>query len=675
MFNKHLKASGMIILIIVLAAALLAIFYYSSSDRLNFPVLQNFKNIIKNKVNNLAGEDVKIEKFKSEADFKEYMQLVYEQFEDNVMSYGGSLRANDMIMEAGVDTMLQSESKGMGAVVEPQTAGRVSETNVQVLGIDEPDIVKTDGENIYYSLNQRNVYYRMGIPDYMPRDYKGETKIIRAFPIKDMEELSQIENSGNLLLNNKILVVFDDSEIYGYDVSDPQNPEKKWDMELEDNTYLVDTRLYDGQIYIVTKTNINVSSPCPIRPLMIEGESIELKCVDIYHPSVAIDADSTFTAMKINPNSGEIEDRTSFVGSSNSSTVYMSEDSLYITYFYTESPIGFFYKFLSQECSDLVPSSLTDKLAKLQGYDLSQQSKMSEMQYLLEKYYSSLDRDERLRVENEFSNRMEKYHQEHMRELEKTGIIKIDLDDFKIKANGSVPGYPLNQFALDEYDGNLRIATTIGERNRFYFGFGSNSSINDVYVLNENLKQIGSIKDLGETEKIYSVRFLKDRGYVVTFRQIDPFYVLDLSNASSPELKGELKIPGYSSYLHPLADDIILGIGKEGSKVKLSVFDVSNPSQPQEKDKYMLDEYWSEAVNNHHAFLLDSKHEVFFMPGGKGAYIFSYNGNKLKLEKALSKTQVQRAIYLDDYMYIISQDEITVLDENNWQEIKDLDLK
>lgn len=342
MFNKHLKASGMIILIIVLAAALLAIFYYSSSDRLNFPVLQNFKNIIKNKVNNLAGEDVKIEKFKSEADFKEYMQLVYEQFEDNVMSYGGSLRANDMIMEAGVDTMLQSESKGMGAVVEPQTAGRVSETNVQVLGIDEPDIVKTDGENIYYSLNQRNVYYRMGIPDYMPRDYKGETKIIRAFPIKDMEELSQIENSGNLLLNNKILVVFDDSEIYGYDVSDPQNPEKKWDMELEDNTYLVDTRLYDGQIYIVTKTNINVSSPCPIRPLMIEGESIELKCVDIYHPSVAIDADSTFTAMKINPDSGEIEDKTSFVGSSNSSTVYMSEDSLYITYFYTESLIGFF---------------------------------------------------------------------------------------------------------------------------------------------------------------------------------------------------------------------------------------------------------------------------------------------------------------------------------------------
>jgi len=88
----------------------------------------------------------------------------------------------------------------------------------------------------------------------------------------------------------------------------------------------------------------------------------------------------------------------------------------------------------------------------------------------------------------------------------------------------------------------------------------------------------------------------------------------------------------------------------------------------------MLDEYWSEAVDNHHAFLLDKKHGVFFIPGGKGAYVFSYTGNKLKLEKAISKTQVQRAIYLDDYMYIISQDEISVINENDWQEINSLDL-
>ena len=163
--------------------------------------------------------------------------------------------------------------------------------------------------------------------------------------------------------------------------------------------------------------------------------------------------------------------------------------------------------------------------------------------------------------------------------------------------------------------------------------------------------------------------------YVVTFRQIDPFYVLDLSNPSKPELKGELKIPGYSSYLHPLTNDSILGIGKEGSKVKLSLFDVSDPSDPQEVSKYMLDEYWSEAVNNHHAFLLDKKHGIFFIPGGKGAYIFSYDDNKLTLTKALSKTGIKRALYIDDYLYIIGNTEISVINENDWTEVNNLELE
>ncbi|MEA3560689.1 MAG: beta-propeller domain-containing protein, partial [Candidatus Omnitrophota bacterium] len=95
-----------------------------------------------------------------------------------------------------------------------------------------------------------------------------------------------------------------------------------------------------------------------------------------------------------------------------------------------------------------------------------------------------------------------------------------------------------------------------------------------------------------------------------------------------PELKGELKIPGYSSYLHPINKDRILGMGKEGSKVKVSLFDVELASNPKEADKYILDEYWSDVLNTHHAFLLDAKHKIFFLPGHKGGYIFSYEKNR-----------------------------------------------
>ncbi|MFB6076360.1 MAG: beta-propeller domain-containing protein, partial [Candidatus Aenigmatarchaeota archaeon] len=249
--------------------------------------------------------------------------------------------------------------------------------------------------------------------------------------------------------------------------------------------------------------------------------------------------------------------------------------------------------------------------------------------------------------------------------FEKTGIAKIDLESMDVVSNGNIPGSLLNQFSLDEYENNLRIATTVGRGDK---------SVNDVYVLDKNLNIMSSVKDLGETERIYSVRFMGDKGYVVTYRRIDPFYVLDLSEPSNPEMKGKLKIPGYSSYLHPLNENKILGIGEEDNKVKISLFDVSKPEDPQEIDKYSLDEYWSEVSNTHHAFLLDKKHKIFFLPGNKGGYIFSYTGDEIGLEKVVSTSQAKRAIYIDDYLYILSQEEVVVLDENNWKEVDDLEL-
>ncbi|MCX6797144.1 MAG: beta-propeller domain-containing protein [Candidatus Doudnabacteria bacterium] len=139
-------------------------------------------------------------------------------------------------------------------------------------------------------------------------------------------------------------------------------------------------------------------------------------------------------------------------------------------------------------------------------------------------------------------------------------------------------------------------------------------------------------------------------------------------------MKGELKIPGFSSYLHPLAANLILGVGQESGKVKLSLFDASNPSDPKELDKYQLDEYWTDVSSTHHAFLQDKDHGVFFLPGGNNGYIFSYKDNKLKLEKAVSNIQAKRALYINDIMYIVGSDKIVTVDEKTWERIGEMEL-
>ena len=619
-----------------------------------------------------------IAKFASEQEFKDYL----EESEAMTMAYGGVSigSATKGMMDVSIEQVVldsmpapTSEATGFGA----ETPERVSETNVQVAGIDEPDIVKTDGKEIYFS--PQRWYFPMRAFDMeeiapgstdskMPQPRNRGIKAIKAFPPSDLEIDSTIEQAGNLLLSENVLVVFSGQDIIGYDVSDPKNMEQKWDMELEDRNYLVSSRLYKGKIYLVSQNRIDTYNPCPIMPF----DGLEIPCAQIYYPRNPVPVDVTFSAMILNPSTGEIEDTVSFVGSSSQSVVYMSENGIYITYSYNENMINFFYGFFQEDCADIVPASVLEKLEKLKGYDISDSAKMMEFRIIFNKFESSLSDDERMKLENEFTNRMDDYYAKHSRDFEKTGIVKIKLDGFALAANGVVPGRPLNQFSLDEYDGYLRIATTIGDRGMGGMFWGVGESANDVYVADSNLNITGSVKDLGISEKIYSVRFIADKGYVVTFRQIDPFYVLDLSDPYNPELKGELKIPGYSSYLHPINKDRILGMGKEGSKVKVSLFDVESAENPKEADKYLLDEYWSDVLNTHHAFLLDAKHKIFFLPGSRGGYIFSYENDKLKLIRAVSGIAAKRAIYINDYLYIVGEDKLIVLDETNWEEINSL---
>ncbi len=657
-----------------------------NGSEINLPIISsifpnsNNNNSNSNNVVAVNKKESQFIKFKSESEFKEY--LTKSQTLSNYGFGGVALRQmNPTLEESANDTKATAPAPTAGA----PAPDRVSGTNVQVAGIDEPDILKTNGKEIYLSLENYYFYGRpmpmdssidrpgIAMPEiYPPQPPRGETKIFKAFPPESLAFQNKIERSGNLLLSNNILSVFADRSIFGYDISNSASPVEKWRVDLKDNSSLVTSRLYNGKIYLVSQTWVNSGRPCPLIPLSAKGKDISIPCTQIYHPVVEVPSDVTYTTMVLDPQTGTITDTLSFVGSSGSSVIYMSENAMYVAYSYTGDFASVFVGFFKEKAQDLIPSTVLNQLEKLKNYDISQSSKMSEFQIILERHLNSLDSDDRLKFENEIANRLKDYLKIHIRKLTKTGITKISLNNLDVSATGNIPGTLLNQFSLDEYSGNLRLASTL--EGGFYWGFGGGNteSANDLYVLDGGLNIIGSVQNLGLTERIYSARFVKDRAYLVTFRQTDPFYVLDLSNPKKPELKGELKIPGYSSYLHPLGDNLILGVGQEGGNVKLSLFNVANPSNPTEISKYLLKDYWSEISSTHHAFLADPKHNIFFMPGGEGGYVFSYAGNTLSLKKAVSQIRSRRAIYLNDYLYVVGDDRIVVLNENNWDTVKEL---
>jgi inhibitor of cysteine peptidase len=180
------------------------------------------------------------------------------------------------------------------------------------------------------------------------------------------------------------------------------------------------------------------------------------------------------------------------------------------------------------------------------------------------------------------------------------------------------------------------------------------------------------VLDLGDGEGIYSSRFIGEKGYIVTFRDVDPFYILDLSNPKKPEVKGEIKIPGYPSYLHSFSENYLLGIVAGESKVTLSLFDLSDIENPKENDTYILNEYWSDILVTHRAFMVNPEKEIFFMPGSFGGYIFSYKNGKFELLESVRAEVIRRALFVDSNLYIIGDSGILVLDDSSWNKVNEL---
>jgi uncharacterized secreted protein with C-terminal beta-propeller domain len=299
-----------------------------------------------------------------------------------------------------------------------------------------------------------------------------------------------------------------------------------------------------------------------------------------------------------------------------------------------------------------------------------------------------------------------------------TSIHRIHIEGAEIEyvASGKVPGMVLNQFSMDEYDGYFRVATTTqGE-----------TTGNHVYILDMDLNIVGSLEGLAPGEMIYSARFMGERGYMVTFRQVDPLFVIDLSDPDNPRELGYLKVTGYSGYLHPYDETHLIGIGKETTDagefawyqgVKISLFDVSDVSNPQEISKLEIGDRGSDSpvLWDHKAFLFDRSRNLMVMPileakvdvaqypegvpawaygepVWQGAYVFdvsldggiSLQGRITHIENIAepekeyyyyySPFAVERSLYIEDVLYTISQAKIKMNSLDNLGYINEVEL-
>jgi uncharacterized secreted protein with C-terminal beta-propeller domain len=253
-----------------------------------------------------------------------------------------------------------------------------------------------------------------------------------------------------------------------------------------------------------------------------------------------------------------------------------------------------------------------------------------------------------------------------------TSIHSFDISGSKpaaYNASGTVPGHLLNQFSMSEYDGHLRAATTNGAP----WGAGTDSTITVLQRDGDRLDRVGQVSGMGKGERIYSVRYVDATAYVVTFRQTDPFYTVDLSNPTAPHVVGELKIPGYSGYLHPIGTKYVLGIGQDAnaqgrvSGTKVSLFDVTDLANPTEIATWKQANSNTQAEYDHHAFLYWDERKIAVLPvfannGTSAAVILSIDPQKGITEVGrISQPQsspIVRSLVAADQLWTVSTDRL-----------------
>lgn len=285
-----------------------------------------------------------------------------------------------------------------------------------------------------------------------------------------------------------------------------------------------------------------------------------------------------------------------------------------------------------------------------------------------------------------------------------TEIRKVSYKDGKLDGTGHavIDGVINDSFSIDEYDGFLRVVTTIRENDdtsggvnpllRIDSASDASSQVEDssnaLYILDQDLKEIGKLENLAEGEKVYSARFMGDTCYFVTYKQVDPLFSVDLSDPKKPRVLGELKIPGFSDYLHPYGEGLLLGIGMDVEEdgatvngVKLSMFDISDPKNVEEVHKTVLEECYSTDVSyNYRAAFVDVEKNLIGFPGYQEQqeyYIYSYDKEKgftCVFEKKLSGYSEVRGLYAGERFYLVTEGTVESYRLDNFEKVDDVVL-
>lgn len=598
--------------------------------------------------------------------------------------YRGGVMMKDAIMMSDVaipTSAAVSENAVSGA--GDSYALDYSETNVQVAGIDELDTLKNDGQYIY-TLTDNTLF------------------IVQATPASDADIVSKITfdgyPSGIFVEEDRLLVVgssysYRTTSAYAlvYDISNREEPTLVENLTFDG--YIMDGRLINNTAYLVSVSSPTIDHPWPI--LYRNGVESKMAVDDIYYFPHPYTSASYVTVHALNLQTEELA--SSAVLTDNVQTVYMSINALYlVSTDYVDE-----WQIQQDAFTSVVDSYLTadDKalIEKINAVDsdvLSKSEKEYKIQDLYRNRFYELDQKVQDELQDEIDTKVETELASYTY-FENTQITKIELETLTPSASGSVPGHVLNQFALDEYDNVLRVATTISAR---WTKDGSTPSDNHIYTLDADLSVLGSLTGLGHNESIYSVRYVADRAYVVTFRQVDPFYVIDLSDATNPTELGQLKIPGFSRYLHPIDETHILGLGQDATDtgrvtgMKIALYDVSDTSNPKEVALYVGDEKYesSAAMWEHKAFLYDARKNLLVIPiqnydyeekkNYAGAYVFKVEDDSITKTGFIDHTTsrysggVERSLYIGENLYTKSYSLIRINDLETLQAIKDVKL-
>jgi len=505
------------------------------------------------------------------------------------------------------DSRIMGEAlEGVPAKSAPGLEFEYSTTNIQVAGVDEADIVKTDGEHIYL-VSGNNVF------------------ILKAHRTEEAKVLANITFDktypvGIFVSQNRLAVL-------GCKYNVPS-----WDYY---NYYCVDVKTFVNVYDISNKTN-----PTLLRDFTISGSYFNSRMIGEYVYFVASQPTyiihDTIILPKIYSKNGIKEISASKIHYSNGTDNY---------YLFTTIVA------LNVQNTEEEPTHITIMLGGTSSIYVS----LTNMYITFPELYGQTS-IYRIRIENSTMN---------------------------CEAKGKVPGRELNQFSMDEYNNHFRIATTT---------WVNGNAQNNLYVLDMNLNEVGKIENIAPGEAIDSARFIGNRCYLATsVVRRDPFFVIDVENASEPKILGYLKIPGFTRYLHQYDETHVIGIGKdENNKVKILVFDVTNVSAPKNMTEYKIEGTWSDTLilTEHKAFLFDRSKDLLVIPVStydeyryslwQGAYVFNITlsdglilrGNITHQENGAGGWDcnywVKRTLYIENVLYTVSDKKIKM---NNLEDL------